>query len=183
MDSPFNRHERSPPSVILSEAKDPAAARTTIERRKAFSLCRREWIFRLLLIVDKDIGEALAGSNEGPKDALVILRPALFAGRRIYGLVGGGGAAGRLHRSFGAKKRRLRMTSRGGRCEWDGALWGLKDRVVGGIAFIELPLDFAGGVVFFVLGFPVAVRKVVEIYESTIDDDGDLVRWNPILRD
>ena len=41
---------------------------------------------------------------------LVILRPAFFAGRRIDGLVGSTGGDGRLHRSFGAKGRRLRMT-------------------------------------------------------------------------
>ena len=36
-------------------------------------------------------------------------RPAFFAGRRIYGLVRGTAAAGSLHRSFGAKRRRLTM--------------------------------------------------------------------------
>ena len=41
---------------------------------------------------------------------LVILRPRLFESRRIYGFAGIVGVAS-LHRSFGAKGRRLRMTS------------------------------------------------------------------------
>ncbi len=48
--------------------------------------------------------------NERSNRTLVILRPASFAGRRIYGLVGSTTGAGRLHRSFGAKGQRLRMT-------------------------------------------------------------------------
>jgi hypothetical protein len=43
----------------------------------------------------------------------VILSPAFLAGRRIYGIARSTSGAGRLHRSFGAKRRRLRMTSRG----------------------------------------------------------------------
>jgi len=52
---------------------------------------------------------------------IVILRPAFLAGRRIYGLVGSSGDAGRLHRSFSAKKRHLRMTC-GSRREQDALL-------------------------------------------------------------
>ena len=49
---------------------------------------------------------------------VAILRSALFADRRISGVVGSRGAARTVHRSFGAKGRRLRMTV----CwEWCGA--------------------------------------------------------------
>ena len=42
--------------------------------------------------------------------SLVILRSAPFADRRIYGIVGSACAADKVRRSFGAKRRRLRMT-------------------------------------------------------------------------
>ena len=41
----------------------------------------------------------------------------------------------------------------------DGALRGLEDDVVAGIALVELALDFTGKVVFLVLRFPVAVGR------------------------
>ena len=50
--------------------------------------------------------------GHGVSFGFVILRPWLFESRRIYGFVGSFGAAS-LHRSFGAKGRRLRMTSGG----------------------------------------------------------------------
>jgi hypothetical protein len=55
------------------------------------------------------------GARRTPYFFLVILRSAFFAGRRIYGVVESIGAASRVNRSFGAKRRRLRMTSVRGR--------------------------------------------------------------------
>ena len=56
-------------------------------------------------------------TTEGTEDTEVCLgchpEGAVFAGRRIYGLVGSIGDAARLHRSLGAIGRRLRMTSEG----------------------------------------------------------------------
>ena len=53
----------------------------------------------------------------------------------------------------------------------DGAFGGLEDDVVAGVAFVELALNFLREVILFVLGLPIAVRQVVEIYESAINDD------------
>ena len=73
----------------------------------------REWAFPLSFVVDMDFCEALAGFHECAEDinifhhrgrrghrgfCVVILRPAFFAGRRIYGLVSIIGAAGGVHR-------------------------------------------------------------------------------------
>ena len=44
---------------------------------------------------------------------LFILRSRVFADRRIYRVVASIGAAGRVHRSFGVKRRHLRMKSVG----------------------------------------------------------------------
>src|SRR5438034_2998647 len=52
----------------------------------------------------------------------------------------------------------------------DGALRGLEDDVVAGIALVELALDFTGKVVFLVLRFAVAVGEVIEVHESSVHD-------------
>ena len=52
----------------------------------------------------------------------------------------------------------------------DGALRGLEDDVVAGIALVELALDFTGKVVFLVLRLPVAVGEVIEVHESSVHD-------------
>jgi uncharacterized membrane protein len=41
-------------------------------------------VIRLLFVVNVNICEALAGGNKFFEWSVVILRPALFAGRRIY---------------------------------------------------------------------------------------------------
>src|SRR5260370_7805873 len=50
----------------------------------------------------------------------------------------------------------------------DGALGGLKDDVVAGVAFVEFGFDFAVKVVFFVLGLPVPVREVELVEQSSV---------------
>src|SRR5207249_4046832 len=52
----------------------------------------------------------------------------------------------------------------------DGALRGLKDDVVARVALVELALDFTGKVVFLVLRFPVTVREVIQVHESSVHD-------------
>jgi hypothetical protein len=75
----------------------------------------------LLFVVDVDFCEPLPAAANATKkilviQILVILRPAFFAGRRIYGLVGSIGDAGELQRSFvgspplRVRRRCLRMT-------------------------------------------------------------------------
>src|ERR1035438_3771391 len=51
------------------------------------------------------------------------------------------------------------------------ALRGLKDDVVARIAFVELDLNFAVEIVFFVLSLPVAVREVESIEQSAVHDN------------
>ena len=67
--------------------------------------------------------------------------------------------------SFRQERRRASLVE-------DGALGGLEDDVVAGIAARKLAFDFFGEVVLFVLGFPVAVGKVVEVHEGAVHDDG-----------
>jgi len=53
----------------------------------------------------------------------------------------------------------------------DGALGRLKNDVVTRIALVQLALNFFGEVVLFIFGFPIAVGKVVEVNQCTINDD------------
>jgi hypothetical protein len=59
----------------------------------------------------------------------------------------------------------------------------LKNDVVPGVAFVELVLDFFQKIVFFVLGFPVAVRQVVQIDEGAVHDDRRLGALDAVLGD
>ena len=54
-----------------------------------------------------------------------------------------------------------------------GALGSLEDDVVARIAFVELRFDFAVEVVFFVLGFPVAVGEVKGVDQGAVDSNVD----------
>jgi hypothetical protein len=56
----------------------------------------------------------------------------------------------------------------------NGALGRLEDGVVGRIAFVEFALDFSKQIVFFVFGFPVAVREVARVEKCPVDADESL---------
>lgn len=65
----------------------------------------------------------------------------------------------------------------------DGAFRGLENDVVARVAFVEFEFDFFGEVVFFVFGFPVAVREVVEVDEGAVDDDGGTGAFDAVFGD
>ena len=63
----------------------------------------------------------------------------------------------------------------------DGAFGSLEDDVVARVAFVELAGDFAGEIVVFVFGFPVAVGEVVHVDESAVDDDGGASAFDAVF--
>jgi len=65
----------------------------------------------------------------------------------------------------------------------NGTFGSLKDDVVSRVALLQFALDFAGEVVFLVLGFPVAVGQVVEVDEGTVHDYGRPGALDAILGD
>lgn len=66
----------------------------------------------------------------------------VFGGRRICGLVGNIGAANWLHRSLGAKRRRLRMTTgKRGADKWDAREFTAE---VGGVALAVVGVEQDG---------------------------------------
>jgi len=65
----------------------------------------------------------------------------------------------------------------------NGPFGRLKDDVVAGIALVELVLDFFGEVVLLVLGFPIAVRQVIEIDESAVHSDRAVSSLDQVLGD
>ncbi|HET9409346.1 MAG TPA: hypothetical protein VFO39_19040 [Candidatus Sulfotelmatobacter sp.] len=50
------------------------------------------------------------------------------------------------------------------------ALGSLEDGVVGGVSLVELARDFFGEIVFFVFGFPIAVREFVGVNERSVEN-------------
>jgi len=65
----------------------------------------------------------------------------------------------------------------------NGAFGSLEDSVIGGIAFVELALDFFEKIVLFVFGLSVAVGQMIEIDECAIDNDGRAGPLDPVFGD